>query len=205
MVEKLIYKLIDINSFELRLNERLGDFDLISSIFKNKNIPYISWRRDEFVIIDVIEMSFSASCKFQDVYLLAYLLREIGLEHIYPSRKEESVISIGTYLFDFSDYNKNIYAMSKPMDIDDFLKIDPKLKTQDVINLYFNEQYSDEVDESDEEVDFEQDFEQDDIEDSNYNLERDNFNALTDGMYGEFDDWQDNGGDFDSLYDGIGY
>ncbi len=198
MVEKLIYKLIDINSFELRLNEQLAEYYLISSIFKHKSIPFTTWCPDDFRM-DIIEMSFSISCKFQDVYLLAYLLREIGLENIYPSRKEESVISVGTYLY--KNNNKNLYAMSKPMYIEDFLKIDPKSKTQDVIDLYFNEQFSEEENGSDEE----EDFEQENIEDDSYNLERDNFNALTGGMYGEFDDWQENGGDFDSLKDGMGY
>ena len=35
--------------------------------------------------------------------------------------------------------------------------------------------------------------------------DRDTFNALTDGQHGDYDDWNDNGGDFDSLRDGLGY
>jgi hypothetical protein len=35
--------------------------------------------------------------------------------------------------------------------------------------------------------------------------ERDSFDALTDGQYGSYDDWRENGGDFDSLKDGLGY
>ena len=35
--------------------------------------------------------------------------------------------------------------------------------------------------------------------------ERDTFYALTDGMYGDYEDFRDNGSDFDSLMDGLGY
>ena len=35
--------------------------------------------------------------------------------------------------------------------------------------------------------------------------ERDTFYALTDGMYGDYDEWRTNGGNIDSLMDGLGY
>ena len=35
--------------------------------------------------------------------------------------------------------------------------------------------------------------------------ERDNFDALTDGQYGDYDDWRDSGGDMDRLMDGMGF
>ena len=35
--------------------------------------------------------------------------------------------------------------------------------------------------------------------------ERDTFHALTDGMYGDYDEWKENGGDMDNLMDGLGY
>lgn len=38
-----------------------------------------------------------------------------------------------------------------------------------------------------------------------YDYERETFNALTDGMYGDYDKWRDNGGDIDNLMDGLGY
>ena len=36
-------------------------------------------------------------------------------------------------------------------------------------------------------------------------LERDTFYALTDGQYGDYDEWREDGGDMDSLMDGLGY
>ena len=35
--------------------------------------------------------------------------------------------------------------------------------------------------------------------------ERDTFYALTDGMYGDYDEWKENGGDMDTLMDSLGY
>lgn len=35
--------------------------------------------------------------------------------------------------------------------------------------------------------------------------ERDTFDALTDGQYGSYDDWRENGGDIDGLMDGLGF
>ena len=36
-------------------------------------------------------------------------------------------------------------------------------------------------------------------------MERDTFNALTDGQYGDYDEWRERGGDIDSLMDSLGY
>lgn len=52
------------------------------------------------------------------------------------------------------------------------------------------------------------DSERDDYDDNDNfepDYDRDTFDALTDGQYGDYDDWRENGGDFDSLMDGLGY
>lgn len=41
------------------------------------------------------------------------------------------------------------------------------------------------------------------FDDTDY--ERDTFYALTDGMYGDYDEWREEGGDIDSLMDALGY
>ena len=43
----------------------------------------------------------------------------------------------------------------------------------------------------------------DSSDDNDY--ERDTFDALTDGNYGDYEDWKENGGDMDSLMDCLGY
>jgi hypothetical protein len=47
----------------------------------------------------------------------------------------------------------------------------------------------------------------DDYDDYNdyHDYERDTFDALTDGQYGDYDDWIENGGDLDNLMDGLGH
>lgn len=44
-----------------------------------------------------------------------------------------------------------------------------------------------------------------DYEPSYDDYERDTFNALTDGQYGDYEDWKDNGGDMDTLRDSLGH
>lgn len=42
-------------------------------------------------------------------------------------------------------------------------------------------------------------------EDNNYDYERDSFYALTDGQYGDYEDWQENDGNWDNLRDDLGH
>ena len=42
-------------------------------------------------------------------------------------------------------------------------------------------------------------------DDDDNDYERDTFYALTDGMYGDYDEWRENGGSIDDLMDALGY
>ena len=194
MIEKVIYKLIDTTSFNLKLNETLPKFTLISELLSHYCIPFQTWNPKDNLSMEVIEMNFSVNCKFQDIYLFAFLLRDFGIESIYPSRKQESEISIGTYLHQVTDMEK--YALAEPMNIDTFLNIDPKLTTQNVIDLYFENDFTN--------VNSDNNYENS-YDDRNDDYNRDTFDALTDGQYGNYDDWREGGGDFDSLRDRLGY
>lgn len=202
MIETLIYKLLDTTSFNLRLNEELSKFTLISELLTHNNIPFQSWNPEGNLSLEIVEMSFSINCKFQDIYLLAYLLKDFGIERVYPSRKQEVEISIGTYLHQVSSMGK--YALAEPMNIDSFLSIDPKLSTQFVIDTYFENQFSNDENDYDD-SEYEEDYEHDYDDRDYHDYDRDTFYALTDGQYGDYDDWRDGGGDFDSLRDGLGY
>ena len=155
MLEKLIYKLLDTSSFNLRLNEELSKFKLISELLTHNNIPFETWKSDGSISLEIVEMSFSINCKFQDVYLLAYLLKDFGLESIYPSRKKEVEISVGTYLHQFSSIGK--YALAGPINIDSFLSIDPKSSTQFVVDSYFENQFANLENDGDTENEYEED------------------------------------------------
>ena len=47
------------------------------------------------------------------------------------------------------------------------------------------------------------DYGYDSYDDNDY--ERDTFYALTDGIYGDYDEFRENGGSIDSLMDALGY
>lgn len=69
---------------------------------------------------------------------------------------------------------------------------------KDNVGIFVKENFEEEYDE-----DYDQYDSNDYYEEPDY--ERDTFDALTDGQYGDYDDWRDGGGDMDSLRDGLGY
>lgn len=180
MTENIIYKLLDTNSFVLKVNEQLPKYSLIKEFLLNKQIPFVTWNPEYHLPIEIFEMAFSASCNFQDIYILAHILKEFGLDQIYPSKKQESQISIGTYL------NKvpkmEMYALAMPISIESLLQIDPKTPTQTVIDTYF-----------------ENNFGKNETKNHygtmltyNNDYERDTFDAMTDGQLGDWDDFEGN-------------
>lgn len=52
----------------------------------------------------------------------------------------------------------------------------------------------------------EEDYDNDYYDYPDYNdYERDTFDALTDGQYGSYEHWRENGGDIDGLMEGLGF
>jgi len=49
------------------------------------------------------------------------------------------------------------------------------------------------------------DFDPHENDDPYEDWERDSFDAMTDGQYGSYDDFMENGGDWDRMMDGMGY
>ena len=141
--------MLDTNSFKLRINENLPIYSILDNFFSCYSVEFATWEPFDRRKLEIIEMSFSANCKFQDVYLIAHMLKEFGLERVYPSRKQEPEINIGTYLHQVLNLGK--YALAEPLDIDSFLLIDPKLSTQNAIDSAFENQFTDEYMEDDEE------------------------------------------------------
>lgn len=135
MTDTLLYNLLDTKAFHLRLNQSLPKFLLIKELLYHNNIPVETWQPENNFPLDIIEMNFSAACKFQDVYLLAFILKEFGIKQIYPSRKEEPTIAIGTYFSRVA--NKGQFAIAEPIDINQFLSIDPKVSTEIAIASLF--------------------------------------------------------------------
>lgn len=219
----LAFKLINRNAFKLRFNTKLPNFYLIRELFKYYGIPIETWTPGTSMQMNLVEMSFTSKCNFQDVYLLATILKEFGLHSIYPSNKINNEISIGTYVHQIPS-PENFY-LGEPISIESFLAIDPKLTTQHVIDNYFKKDYL--LDETEINAvlikDFEeaaqqqledsldedqgQDKDNDDYDDGyddydegyddydtydDYDWERENFDAMTDGQLGDYDDFHGN-------------
>ena len=55
MLEKLIYKLLDTTSLNLRLNEELSKFKLISELLTHNNIPFKTWEPDGSLSLEIVE------------------------------------------------------------------------------------------------------------------------------------------------------
>jgi len=82
-------------------------------------------------------MGFAPSCQFQDVYYLALLFKDFGLQHIYPLNAKIPVIQFGTLLHKFPRKSWADFALGEPMPIEAFLLIDPGLSTKDVIDTEY--------------------------------------------------------------------
>lgn len=142
MTNEIIFRLLDAKSFKIRINEMLPFYESLIELFSSHNLEYETWEPSEETELQIIEIGFSANCKFQDVFLVTLILKDFGINRIYPSRKDESEITIGTYLHQVKNIGK--YALAEPIDIESFLLIDPKLSTQEVIETAFEHHLTEE-------------------------------------------------------------
>jgi hypothetical protein len=116
-------------------------------------------------------------CNFQDVYLFVHILKDFGLTFIYPSKDNTKEIFLGTNINCLE--NPENLALRKPMHIQDFFVIDPKLKIEEIIELFSDYPYSNDQGYTKEEM---QQFDKEYLEGTGYEYqEEDTFDALTDG------------------------
>jgi hypothetical protein len=188
-MDTLAFKLLDKNSFVLRVNTRIPNFNLFKEVLMFHNIPFKTWAADRIIKMDKCEMGFTAECDFKAIYLLAYIFKELGVETIYPSRSQSNLISIGTYIHKITDPEQ--YAIAEPIPIDLFLSIDPKFMTQFVIDNYFPNKY---IYNKNEIATKAYDEPSDNYED--FDHAKESFNAMTDGQLGNYDDFE---GDIDDV------
>lgn len=82
---------------------------------------------------------------------------------------------------------------------DEFQNINPNFKFSEDATNKLQSNWEDELDAQDYFQYDEPDY------DCSADWEQDTFDALTDGQYGSYDDFRENGGDWDSMMDGLGY
>ena len=85
---------------------------------------------------------------------------------------------------------------TNPLSLERVIEEFPALGYQEAVDVLRNEEVEEEI-EDDYSVDNE--YDRDEVD-----YDRDTFDALTDGQYGDYDDWREGGGDFDSLRDSLG-
>ncbi|HEY8660878.1 MAG TPA: hypothetical protein VIL78_17725 [Hanamia sp.] len=189
----LAFKLLNPNSFKLKVNPLLQPFNVIKELLLFKGIPYEIWIPDYNKETtqwnySFIEMGFCRGCNFQDVYLLTHILKDFGLTFIYPSKDNTKEIFLGTNINCLE--NPENLALRKPMHIQDFFDIDPKLKIEEIIDLFSDYPYSNDQGYTKEEM---QQFDKEYWEGSGEEYsEEDTFDALTDGQLGDYEDFEGN-------------
>jgi hypothetical protein len=87
--------------------------------------------------IHVLEAGFTTNCNFQELYTIINLLKDCGIQQVYPlctEEFEEPILHVGTYLHQ-SDL-EHLVAEAKPILIKDFLNLDSKSNTRDIVNSF---------------------------------------------------------------------
>lgn len=137
-MENAIIKSLNLQGVELILNTTLPKFSEIAELFETNKIPYKRSSPDVKSSNEITySLEFSQTCNFKDVYLMCCILKNYGIKFIYPGRKKEKQIAIGTYLMAFNDSEKRECAIARPTSILSFLSIDPKIDTKTAIQTFF--------------------------------------------------------------------
>jgi hypothetical protein len=191
MMNNLAFKLLDTTSFSLLLNTNLRHFSVVSEVLSYHGIPFDTWTPDNDLILNTVELSFTSDFRFSDVYLLAYIFKDYGLEEVWVTRKLDKVVRLGTYFFQAE--NPERFALADGMKIQNFLKLDPKLDTTYVIDNLFENRYSDDLADEQEYDNNDDYYDHDDYNAyDDYDWERETFDAMTDGQLGDYDDFDGN-------------
>lgn len=114
----------------------------------------------------------------------------------FEGKTVRQVIDIQSSYLDWCALNLDHFYMSDEV-TEEVRSIIPDFKFSDEGIKKLNEKYEEWENEQTED-------DYDNYDDYN-DYERDTFDALTDGQYGDYDDWRENGGDIDSLMDRLGY
>lgn len=127
--------------FKLIVNESLPQYGALTEILTKNNIPFEPTHAAHTFSLGTIQMGFGLSCRFTDVYYLAQLFKAYGLRTIYPLNIRTADIQLGTYLHKFRKAQWVDFILGDPMEIDEFLEIDPGTSMKEVMDLYFDDHY----------------------------------------------------------------
>ncbi len=213
-MDNILKRLINTGSFRLKINSLLANFDAITALLKQLDIPYEIWTpKNNNLNTDIIELCFDLDCNFIDIYILVYLLKDQKINLIYPTINKSNTVRIGTPIHTLSDPAK--FSIVDPKTIESFLLLDPKLTTNTIINQHFYKciEYVDDDEEHYTYItnqpyttrlkDHSSNFNDNSHNtfDNNHDYEKDTFNEITDSNFGDYDDFN---GDISDIQDWTG-
>jgi len=223
-------KLFTGDNTTVRINEKTPNFRLITKFFETNNIPFETFL-PKAPPPKKFEVSFHHECNFQDLFILTTILKIFGLKSVFYGSSGD-FINIGCY--DALDHEKFLEEVPQTIiNIQSFpfhkwqgVSVDKLLKTpfhydiREFIETHFDfligygfttidtDQKLHELSEIEKEENewIEQQIKNPSSSQSSSDYyDEQTFDALTDGQYGDYDDWKESGGDIDSFRDGIGH
>ncbi len=209
-------KLYSEKKIDINIDQNTKEYETISTFLKYLNIRFTSYlppKEELFPLPEIEEfedlnehikysqLTFGLETNFQSLYILIEILKNFGLEKVFYSNDKDIKVDLENNPKYFHDYN---YVFFKAMNIEKILEMPFYYTTMDMLCDYHdaNEQYI--LSETNRHIgDIQNRFDEENFERKNYDSddERNSFNALTDGQNGDYDDWKDNGGNFDDLRD----
>ena len=138
-----ISKLFIGDNTNLIINERLSNYNRISKFFETNNIFFDSFSSTSFNITPPsFEVQFGEGVNFQDLFIIASILKIFGLKSLSLDRFYKNKIYIGSYPHDLFmslipvDYNDLQYFVHKThvISVDDFLIIPFDTQLSEIID-----------------------------------------------------------------------
>jgi hypothetical protein len=189
------------DNISIKVNSYINHFDRIHKLFENYKLQHECYTPSAAEPPVRFDLHFGHKTDFQDLFIVVAILKNFGLQAIFLSDDNNNEVLIGSYITKYG----NRKDISEGIAADSILELPFMFTTSEFLKECFGIEES--IDSSE---NLEEEYDANDHNDSyDYydepDYERDTFDALTDGQYGDYDDWRDSGGDMDSLRDGLGF
>lgn len=188
------------------IKEMLDNFNVKCSFYKPLKYQNPFTDEDEQHDInensnDGLELSFGLNTNFQSLFIIVTFLKNFNLKKINYSNLSDNEVYLNP--FDKRESFFSHYKLYNAIDLDKFNEFPFYYTTLDMLSSYFDvskNYINSQVNRDPEEIRNEF-FESNLNREDEYENDKNTFDALTDGQYGDFDDWKDSGGNFDDLVD----
>jgi len=189
------------NYIEIHVNTLVENSDDVSYAFQVLKIPFTTYEPEIGNPPDEINVCFGCDVELNIIYQTTYILKEIFgdaldiyISYATEPKGSEKKVRVGTYI----TKDKDLTNISESISAYEILKLDiNNIHREEFWGLFPNIDYT--ADGSCfERQEYEPDYDR-------YDYSSETFNALTDGQYGDYEDFREDGGNFDDLMDRIGF